>query len=296
MRAELIYNQWFGKAVGFTSAFIFAPLDHTLLAVCIILAVSVGHLFDLWAARAGSRPLKVPAQAKARTSSESEAYHNYLFASLGHIAKQGGAVTPAHIETAQTLMSLMQLSIKQKTSAIAAFGAGKSPTFDFQGAAASLSRLNPSVASFTIRAFCETAAIAPRDAALDACVRLAGFLNIPPGTVAREFGAVLENEGQLKSSKTVRPSATYERPRAPTRRPRPIPSKTRNPALSAACERLGLSPESSAEAAKKAYRKLISKAHPDKLPPGASEARILAATREMIELREALDLVQSQQT
>ena len=296
MRAELIYNQWFGKAVGFTSAFIFAPLDHTVLSVCIILAVAAGHLFDLWAARAGSKSHPVPHQAQGRAATDGDPYHRYLFAALGHIAKHSGVVTPAHINAAQSLMRRMQLSAQQKKLAIAAFAAGKSPTFDFRSLAAESTPLDAPVAAFTVRALCEVAAIAPRDAALNASVRLAGLLNIAPGVVALAFGAALENDSQSDLATTDEHDAIYERPKSSTQQPRRNSRPPHNPVLLAAFGKLGLAPNSSASAAKQAYRKLIGKVHPDKLPPGTPERRIFAATQEMIALREALEVIQAQQT
>jgi DnaJ like chaperone protein len=290
MRTELFYNQWFGKAVGFTSAFILAPYNHTVLSASIVLGIAIGHGFDIWAGKQ-SRTVrhKLPkASRDSRTSARLDPHQRFLFAALGHLAKQGGAVLPAHVQKTQAFMRAVKLSAQQKKEAIATFNAGKSPNFDFRSLASNLATAaNRSSSQYIVHAMCETIAIAPNDPALVATVRLASFLNIPPGSVAKEFGAALQN--RKKAPKTSHRS--QQQKRTPTAH---MPN-AENAALAAAYATLGIPANSAASEIKKAYRKLISKTHPDKLPQNASESRVLAATRQMIKLREALELIEAQQ-
>ena len=104
MQSQLLHNQWFGKAIGFTAAFVLAPYDHLILSVCIILGIGLGHLFDIWAAReSAQQPIKIPlaAQGQGATSSKNAAPHlQFLFAALGCVAKSTGTVSAKHIKSA----------------------------------------------------------------------------------------------------------------------------------------------------------------------------------------------------
>ncbi|NKC00851.1 MAG: hypothetical protein GKR90_20470 [Pseudomonadales bacterium] len=294
MRTELLYNQWFGKAVGFTSAFIFAPYNHVALSAAIIVGIAVGHMFDIWAARQTPAPVKAPSKARGnRSSTTLDLNQQYLFAALGHLAKQGGAVLPRHVKKAESFMRALSLSTAQRKAAITTFNSGKSAQFDFRKLAAKLPTSgNSNTAQFMVHAMCAITAISPNDHALAATVRLAGFLNVSPGFVAKEFGAALQTRPNASEHNTYSRQKTRKQER---RSSQPSANKPEKSALAAAFTTLGIPAGSSASGAKKAYRKLISKTHPDKLPPNASESKVLAATRQMVILREALELIEAQQ-
>ena len=277
MHSELLHNQWFGKALGFTSAFVLAPSSHTLLAVFIIAGILLGHCFDWWAAKQVPPTENVPKSAKSDSSSSPLGpQHHFLFAALGHVAKQSGNVKPAHIASAEAIMRSMQLSTQQREQAIAVFSAGKSSAFKFTKLTTQF-RPDDALRKYILHAMCHVVAISPQDKALAATVKLASYLDISPSQVATAFGEALENR-QTSHTKHEQPSKPQPKPKS---NPDEGPYKV-----------LGIPTNSSASDAKKAYRKLISKAHPDKLPPNASEETILAATQRMVELREALEAIQ----
>ena len=62
--------------------------------------------------------------------------------------------------------------------------------------------------------------------------------------------------------------------------------------LDAAYETLGAAPDWNAAKIKKAYRRLISKYHPDRLG-SASKRTVRRAERRMVQLREALEIIQA---
>ena len=279
MHSELLYNQWFGKALGFTSAFILAPSSNTLLAVFVITGIVLGHCFDVWAARHASANQQIPNAAKSQGKTSPLTSHQlFLFAALGHIAKQSGTVTRAHIASAEAVMRAMQFSAAQKKDAITSFGAGKATTFKFQNLSRE-TQPEPTVTSFLVRAMCDMAAITPTDKSLAALVKLAAMLGVQPANVAAFFGQALDNR---------KAKGAHQQQKQNTRS---TPSTAQTPDHHP-YQLLGIAPGSSASEAKRAYRKLISKSHPDKLPPNASEQEILAATQRMVELREALEAIQ----
>ena len=282
MHSELLYNQWFGKALGFTSAFVFAPTSNTVLAVFVIVGIGLGHLFDIWAARQTGHTKPAPKAAKSQDGNAPlEPYHSFLFSSLGHIAKRSGTVRPAHIASAETVMRSLQFSAAQRQEAIAAFSAGKASNFNFQKLAAQL-QLDGALSAFMTHAFCDVAAIAPEDNAITATVKLAGMVNIPATTVANSFGAALEQRKAHTAQST-------------SNRHPPSGQEQSGGNANSAYDVLGIANNSSAAEAKKAYRKLVSQAHPDKLPPNATEKEVLRATQRMVVLREALESIQRKQ-
>ena len=278
MHSELLHNQWFGKALGFTSAFVLAPPSNTVLAILVIVGIALGHCFDWWAAKQISPTAKVPNSAKSDSGiSPLGPHHHFLFTALGHVAKNSGTVTRAHIASAEATMRAMKFSSTQRNEAIAAFNAGKSTSFNFTKLTSSFTP-DDALRTFILHSICNIAAISPQDKALAAAVRLAGYLNISPAQVAATFGEALENRktAHTQTNQSSKVHATTES----------------NKIDEGPFKVLGIPLGSSPADAKKAYRKLISKAHPDKLPPTANEKEILAATQRMVELREALEAIQ----
>ena len=78
-----------------------------------------------------------------------EAYFRALFLSLGKLAKADGRVSEEEIVRARHIMRRMELSEQQKREAIALFNQGKQPGFDIRPAVAEFSRL--AARSFTLK-------------------------------------------------------------------------------------------------------------------------------------------------
>ena len=231
MQAQMLYNNWFGKAVGATCAWIWAPNDAIWLAVAIIVGIALGHLYDLWAANMHDTEAANLAQF-ARTSDEAPPYAAFLFAALGRIAKAGGRVSPEHIAYADGLMRQMGLDAQGKEAAKRWFRQGKSADLSMQD----LSRRclvadnQGSASRLTIlRCLCATAAITPNDQAVNTLKSLGGLLGFAPSRIAGEYGAYHQPEG------------TPERPAI-------------NPELDAAYRCLDLTPGASLTAALSATR------------------------------------------
>lgn len=291
MNAPVLYNRWFGKAVGFTGAFVVAPDDTTALAACVILGVAFGHGFDTWAARTEqprTRPaISEAAKRQARTAhGPLPAALAYVFAALGAIARSSGRVTRVHIRYAEQLMTQLQLNAERRREAIAHFDTGKANQYPFASSAAALVR-SPDIAELrrmVVLAMVDTAAIAPADAAIARCVKIAQYLGVAGAEVAEEFSAALASryphthgrKGEGKQS-----SATGNSQPAP------------NDALTRAYTTLHLPRSASARDTKTAYRRLVSRHHPDKLAATATTDELEAAQHKMVALREALELIQA---
>lgn len=286
MQSQLLHNNWFGKAVGACCAWIWAPSDPVVLAVAIISGISIGHLYDAWAthhADADQDTLANLARGNSRTPSP---YLEFLFAAFGRLAKSTGQVSPKHIAYAQQLMHHMGLHGAAAVQAKSWFNQGKLDKFQFQQR--SRDCLNPSshgtASRLTmLRCMCTMACIETRDATLTCLKQLGGYLGFTPTRVAKEFGDIrnqVESHKQGSKYKTTNASSI-------TQVPKP------DHALALACKHLGIPKGANAAKAKDAYRRLISRHHPDKLPRNASENEKRLAAMKMVELRDALELIQA---
>lgn len=117
---------WWGKLLGGGFGFLIGgPIGALLGAV-------LGHNFDNGLKRVQledeqAEDLKPGAQARVQA-----AFFTATFATMGHIAKADGAVTADEIKAAEDVMSQMQLSAEQRKVAIDLFQQGKAPDYDLK--------------------------------------------------------------------------------------------------------------------------------------------------------------------
>lgn len=287
MQSPLLHNNWFGKAVGATCAWIWASSDPSAIAVAVISGIAIGHLYDTWASQHTDQDQDNLSRIAQGHAHKNAPHLEFLFAALGRLAKTSGRVAPEQIAYAQQLMRQMSLDAPTQAQAKTWFSNGKSDHFPLQ----QLSRecLQPSsqgtASRLTIlRCMSTMACIDTRDTTLACLKQLGGYLGFAPARIAKEFGdirAAIEHQKQGHKTNNAGASSI-------TKTPKP------DHALAAACKRLGLPVGANATKAKQAYRKLISRYHPDKLPRNASDEDKRAAAVHMVELRDALELIQAQ--
>lgn len=191
-----------------------------------------------------------------------------LFALLGRLAKSAGQVTAAHIQQARNEMRRLQLDEAAQQLAIAAFARGKQEVHSLRRPLRQL-RGNSALVDDLVRA----------------CWRMAWA----EGQVApAQYQLILDCAQHLglQRDAALALGAPYARGNGPL-------------AVSAGAEQealrvLGLSPEASPAQIKQAYRRLLSRHHPDKVAgSGASPAQVRAATDQTCELHRAFELLRS---
>jgi DnaJ like chaperone protein len=199
------------------------------------------------------------------------------FAVMGAVCKADRQVTREEIDAVERTFTMLQLQDEQRRAAIDAFNRGKQPDFDLDTAVDQFARVSrrraPLVQLFLQLQVMAVAADGRVDAAEHSMlVRIARRLGLHEHDVA-QLEALLRAGGAGPSARG-----------APPDRDR----------LADAYAALGVSPDSSPADIKRAYRKLISQNHPDKLAArGLPESMRAVAEERSREINAAYDLIKS---
>jgi DnaJ like chaperone protein len=199
------------------------------------------------------------------------AFFTTTFSVMGHIAKADGHVSKAEIRAAEDIMSQMQLSAEQRKAAIKLFDQGKAADFPFEEVLRQFKQECHRRTSL-VQMFIEIQiATALSDGKVDAGEK----------RVLYRIGEILDfSREQIDHLFNIASGAK--------------PSADDTLTLSQAYKILGVEKESSDAEIKKAYRRLMSQHHPDKLvAKGLPEEMIQLATEKTQEIRKAYELVKS---
>lgn len=242
------------------------------------LGLIAGHFYDsLQRLGDGSfNHLSLEQRQRIQTS-----YFETTFTLLGFLAKVDGHVSKAEISHTEALMSRMGLSASQRQQAIKLFKLGSSADFsvnetisEFNQICGRKPRLKQSLISYLIT-------LAMSDGKLDADERSA-LLQISNGLGIPAF--VFE---QLLSMIQAQASFHQQQYSGGANAP------SQADVLSKAYQALGIDPSASDAEIKKAYRKLISENHPDKLiGQGMPEEMVQLATERSQEISTAYETIQ----
>lgn len=246
---------WPGTLIGAGAGYLIASIPGAMLGALL------GHTLDRrlqlhsWAhlrERLGGRP--------ALRNDE------LLFVLLGRLAKSGGRVVDKHIEQARQEMRLLDMSGPAQQRAIAAFNRGKTGSDSLRGYLRRLSR-QPHAAEGVLRAcwrmMWADGRIDPKEREL--IVLWGRWL----GWSAQQVQALGADYGSQKRPPATR-GGTYQQSLA----------------------LLGVTANTEPAQIKRAYRRLLSRHHPDKVAgSGASAAQVREATEKTGELHHAYTLI-----
>ncbi len=197
------------------------------------------------------------------------------FAVAGALCKADGVVTRDEIQVAEQLFVRLQLSEEQTQAAKAAFNRGKAPDFDVEAEVDRFARAARNSSTLfrlflQVQLFAVAADGQVHPAEHEMLVRIARRLGFSERDVA-QFEALL----RAAAAGTAAPDG-----KAPQQR------------LEDAYTALGVSPEASDAEIKRAYRKLMSENHPDKLAAkGIPEGMRQIAEDQAREINAAYDLI-----
>ncbi len=265
MRVSII-----GKLIGFLAGLL---LLHSFGAA--LAGLLIGHIFDSGMLRIFSR------------GSDPYGFVEPLFALLGAVAKTDGRVSEAEIATAEKLMTRLNLDALWRRRAIDAFNGGKAPGYDANIAIGHLRtwcalRRNYVMPLLDMVAETALADGAPSPEKMNLLRRLAWSLHVSE----LQLMALLAMKGFVWNSAGAGGRAHSQSQggwRGPSRAPAgPDPYTV-----------LGVSRDADERAIKRAYRKLISQYHPDRLAGAPEELRRRAEQRAS-EINAAWERIQSE--
>ena len=197
------------------------------------------------------------------------------FSVMGALCKADTVVTRDEIRAVEQIFRMLNLDGERRESAKAAFNRGKQPGFDLDSAVDQFAQISHSrrpLVSLFLQLQCMAVAadgrVDPAEHAM--LVRIAKRLNLGEADV-------MQLEALLRAA-TAGPSAGTA-----------APAKDR---LADAYTALGVSPDASPTEIKRAYRRLISQNHPDKLASrGLPESMRAVAEERSREINAAYDLI-----
>ena len=256
-----IPGHWWGKLFGGVIGLLRGGLTG------LIFGVFLGHMLDRFlAGLSGSNRTR-------------DTFFGAMFSTLGHINKADGHVTKAEIATAESLMRRLQLSEEERQSAIKYFQAGKERDFDFETTLRDFARqsmLRHELRIMFIDLLIESALADGNLSQAEQAIlmRSCAVLHIPANVFsamlrARQGGGNYSYSGQQK---TVQQGQS----------------------LQEAYASLGIKADASAQEVKRAYRKLVSQYHPDKLiSQGLPEQMMEMSKKRVREINTAYDKIKA---
>jgi DnaJ like chaperone protein len=229
--------------------------------VGLLIGAFIGHFFDRAVTRVtlGHQPGLGQIQAT---------FFQTTFKVMGHLAKADGVVSESEIEQARHVMAQMRLNDTQKQEAIKLFSAGKVAGFDI---APELQKLRASAnSSSLILMFME--------------IQIS--VAIADGEISDPERNVLITICQALGVSTSELNTLIQRLNASSRQS----SQPSEHSLKDAYEVLGVAKGDTDAVVKRAYRKLISEHHPDKLvAQGLPEEMMVLATEKSQQIQAAYD-------
>jgi DnaJ like chaperone protein len=122
--------KWAGKAVGGAIGLMTGgPIGAAI-------GLFLGHQFDEQASRAGPAP-----RLEENLAAVGETFFRGTFRVMGHLAKADGRVSESEIAAARAIMSDLRLTPPQVNAAVDHFTTGKQPTFNLAAELAALARV-----------------------------------------------------------------------------------------------------------------------------------------------------------
>ena len=267
-------RSWGGKLiVGLLGMLIGGPIG-------LAIGVLIGHFLDRGVERVQSFNPFRPYRPGEREEVQ-EALFSAVFSIMGHLAKADGRVSEQEIGQAEAIMSRMQLNDEQRRRAKEAFRQGKDDDFPLDRTVAEfrqrIRRRRHLVVVF-LELLLQTALA---DGELHAeeeriLFRVAAGLGVPESQFRQILNMVLAQArfggaGAAGAGGAAGPS---------------------RPSLGEAYQVLGVNEDASDQEVKKAYRRLMSEHHPDKLAArGVPDEMIRVSTEKTAEISKAYDMI-----
>ena len=279
MRRSGLIRSWGGKIiVGLLGMLVGGPIG-------LIVGLLVGHFLDR-----GVERLRAFNPFRPYAPGEKEALQDALFSAafsiMGHLAKADGQVSKEELGAAQAVMTRMGLDEEQRRRARDAFRSGKEEGFPLDDTVAAFRdktrerrHMVMVLLEFLIQMALADGELDPREERI--LFRVAEGLGIPEAQFRQILNMML---AQARFSWAGAGAGAGAGGGAAADRSRP--------SLSQAYQVLGVSESASDQEVKKAYRRLMSENHPDKMAArGVPEEMIRVATEKTAEISKAYEMI-----
>lgn len=262
---------WFGKVIaGLIGLAIGGPIG-------LIIGVIIGHYFDR-----GLAGFFRPLSARQRAEVEAEFFRT-VFLLMGNLAKADGRISELEVAHTERLMAHMSLHSDHRRDAIALFKEGARPDFNLQRQLESFRThcgrfpgLSRQLLNYLLSLALADGALNPQEEAL--LRQVAAGLGLP-SALFDQLIRMIRAQAHFKDYSQAGGQGSEQR---------------RESELATAYDALGISSNASDADIKKAYRKLMSENHPDKLMgQGVPQDMIQLATERSQEIRTAYELIRS---
>lgn len=263
---------WQGKALGALIGVIAAgPVGG-------LFGAFIGHLFDAQAESGAKLGAETGPEPQASAHEIEEAFFRATFQVMGHLAKADGRVSEEEIRAARSMMSELRLGEREVQLAIELFTDGKRRDFPLEQTLTRLRRMcrnRPDLCRMFVQIQLQAAL-------------WGGSLNTPGREVLARVCSVLGVSAfeviQMEALLRMQQAARQAGPSAAPRSDR----------IAEAYEVLGVKPTASDAEITKAYRRLMSQNHPDKLhAKGLPESMMKLAEEKTRQIRAAYELLRS---
>lgn len=274
-----------GKLIGAFFGFLFAK------HLGLIFGVFIGHLFDKGLA-INMQPFGMGADTRAKTQT---IFFKLTFLIMGHIAKADGRINESEIQMARKLMQELRLNVEQRQQAMEYFRQGKSEEFHFKQALSELYQhcarhphLLQLFLEIQLQAVYADGVCNPHERKL--LEMICDELHIARFILA-QCEARLQAERAFREGFQFHQSGGRRWHERSTAHGYTQPGFRSDP-LKEAYGVLGVSPQASLPEVKRAYRKLMSTHHPDKLvAQGLPEEMMKMATEKTQKIQKAYDVI-----
>lgn len=264
---------WNGRIVGALVGVVLLGPIGALVGVVLGLCYDKGW-FNQWFGT-------VPRHGAHQQSKVQAVFFNATFSVMGHLAKSDGRVSEREIQVAQQVMARMDLDAESKRRAIEAFNRGKSPGFDLDAVLNELKRTcwyRPQL----LKIFLET----------QVQIAYSNGQHLSPSAarvlqrICQHLGVSSANFSQFEDQ--FRAQQNYQRYRQQSSgSAHAFGGQSR---LDQAYRILGVDKSATDAEVKKAYRKLMSENHPDRLiAKGVPESMIKLATEKTQQISKAYE-------
>jgi DnaJ like chaperone protein len=292
-REFFITNTWWGKLIGAFFGYLIAGPTGAVFGLL------VGNFFDRGLSSYYSNPHWLYLSEKRKASQK--VFFEATFSIMGHLAKADGQVTQQELNMARILMSEMRLNHEQKTLAKRLFNEGKQVTFNLDPLLIKLKTAchdNKDLLRLFIDIQYRVAQVDglndQKIKILDAIFSRLGFIpfhkqyrfyedfGIYTSPEQDEMPKYEQNDTRQQSSSSSQSYSSYKRYNYQ-------PNKSN---LDYAYALIEVSPTSSKQEVKRAYRRLLSRNHPDKLiAQGLPQEMIKIANEKTQKIVKAYELI-----